>query len=126
MDEILQQYEVRKSNKEKTAFIEYTKNSEIYNHWLPLFTTFLGTGCRVGEVIGLRWEDCDFDNNIININHNLIYRQQDDGKCEFHITTPKTSSGTRIIPMLDEVKKDYTKYKEKISCHVSNSILYNS
>lgn len=25
MDEILQQYEVRKSNKEKTAFIEYMK-----------------------------------------------------------------------------------------------------
>ena len=97
---------------EQTAFIEYTKNSEIYNHWLPLFTVFLGTGCRVGEIIGLRWEDCDFDNNIISINHNLIYRQQDSGKCEFHITTPKTSSGTRIIPMLDEVKKAL--YQEKL------------
>ena len=98
---------------EQTAFIEYVKNSEIYNHWLPLFTTFLGTGCRVGEVIGLRWKDCDFDNNIININHNLIYRQQDDGKCEFHITTPKTSSGTRIIPMLSEVRKALLIEKEE-------------
>lgn len=38
------------------------------------------------------------------INHNLIYRQQDSGKCEFHITTPKTAAGCRNVPMLDEVR----------------------
>jgi integrase len=65
----------------------------------------LGTGCRVGELIGLTWNDCDFKNNTISINHNLIYRQQDNGKCEMHITTPKTSSGVRTIPMLSEVRK---------------------
>ena len=84
--------------------MKYISKSEKYAHWLPLFTVFLGTGCRVGEIIGLRWEDCDFDNNLISINHNLIYRQQDSGKCEFHITTPKTKAGIRIIPMLKEVK----------------------
>lgn len=88
---------------EQDAFIEYIAGSEVYAHWLPLFTVFLGTGCRVGEVIGLRWQDCDFDRRTISINHNLIYRQQDNGKCEMHITTPKTSSGVRVIPMLDEV-----------------------
>ena len=80
-------------------------SSETYNHWLPLFTTFLGTGCRVGELIGLRWEDCDFDNDVISINHNLIYRQTENGNCEMSITTPKTSAGCRTIPMLPEVKK---------------------
>lgn len=89
---------------EQDAFINYMAESDIYRHWLPLFTTFLGTGCRVGEIIGLRWEDCDFKNRTISINHNLIYRQQDNGKCEFHITTPKTSAGCRTIPMLDEVR----------------------
>lgn len=90
---------------EQTAFIDYIAGSEIYAHWLPLFTVFLGTGCRVGELIGLRWQDCDFENGTISINHNLIYRQQDNGKCEMHITTPKTSSGMRTVPMLDEVRK---------------------
>lgn len=90
---------------EQTAFVEYVRNSSTYNHWLNLLTVFLGTGCRVGELIGLRWEDCDFDNNMISINHNLVYRQQDDGQCEMHITTPKTSAGTRQIPMLKEVRK---------------------
>ena len=104
------------TEKEQNAFISYISNSEKYRHWLPLFTVFLGTGCRVGEIIGLRWEDCDFEDKIININHNLIYRQQDDGHCEFHITTPKTKSGIRIIPMLEDVKsallEEYDKQTE--------------
>ena len=88
---------------QQKAFMKYTAESPVYNHWLPLFVTLLGTGCRIGEVIGLRWEDVDFEERIISINHNLIYRIQDSGKCEFHITTPKTKSGIRTIPMFDEV-----------------------
>ncbi|MGN1442541.1 MAG: tyrosine-type recombinase/integrase, partial [Acutalibacteraceae bacterium] len=89
---------------QQSVFIDFLANSKTYCHWIPLFTLFLGTGCRVGEIIGLRWEDCDFENSLISINHNLIYRPQDNGKCEFHITTPKTTAGIRLIPMFDEVK----------------------
>ena len=92
------------TEEQQGAFIDYMKNSEMYSHWLPLFTAFLGTGCRVGELIGLRWEDIDTKNDTISINHNLIYRQNDDGVCEMHITTPKTEAGKRTIPMLPEVK----------------------
>lgn len=98
---------------EQTAFINYIANSEMYNHWLPIFTVFLGTGCRVGELIGLTWNDCDFKNNTISINHNLVYRQQDNGKCEMHITTPKTNAGIRTIPMLSEVKKALLQERKK-------------
>lgn len=90
---------------EQEAFVSFLASSDMYNHWLPLFTTFLGTGCRVGEIIGLRWCDCDFENRTININHNLIYRVQDEGGCEMHITTPKTSAGCRTVPMLEEVRQ---------------------
>lgn len=76
-------------------------------------TVLLGTGCRVGEVVGLRWEDCDFESNTISVNHNLIYRLQDSGKCEFHITTPKTKSGIRMVPMLSEVKKALEEERER-------------
>lgn len=93
------------SIEEQEAFIDYVSKSDIYNHWLPLFTVFLGTGCRVGEIIGLRWKDCDFENQTISINHNLVYRQQDNGSCEMHITTPKTAAGCRTVPMLVEVKR---------------------
>ena len=90
---------------EQTAFIDYMRNHKVYNHWLPLFTVLLGTGCRIGEAIVLRWEDCDFDEGIISINHNMVYRKyEEDEKARFHIVTPKTSAGVRIVPMLSEVK----------------------
>lgn len=89
---------------QQEVFIRYTGQSDMYKHWLPLFTTLLGTGCRIGEIIGLRWEDVDFKNNIISINHNMVYRVQDNGKCEFHITTPKTRNSVRIIPLLSQVR----------------------
>ena len=90
---------------QQNAFIDYITDHNVYGHWRPIFTVFLGTGCRVGELTGLRWEDCDFENGIITIDHNLIYRQQDSGRCEFHVTTPKTKSGVRIIPMLEPVRE---------------------
>ena len=90
---------------QQTAFISYIAGSSQFAHWLPIFTVLLGTGCRVGEAVGLRWQDCDFEANVISVNHNLIYRVQDSGKCEYHVTTPKTRSGIRIIPMMSEVKK---------------------
>lgn len=90
---------------EQTAFISFLSESAQYGHWLPMFTVFLGTGCRVGELIGLRWQDCDFKTGTISINHNLIYRQQENGRMELHVTTPKTSAGCRTIPMLAEVRK---------------------
>ena len=89
---------------QQTAFVAYIAKSKQFAHWLPIFTVLLGTGCRVGEAVGLRWQDCDFEENVISVNHNLIYRVQDSGKCEYHVTTPKTRSGIRIIPMLSEVK----------------------
>lgn len=61
----------------------------------------------------MRWEDCGFDNQMISINHNMVYRQQDNGKSEFHATTPKTSAGVRIVPMLEEVRKALLQERKK-------------
>lgn len=98
---------------EQRAFIEYVKHKNKYKHWLPLFTFFLGTGCRIGEVIGLRWEDVHMDGEqeYIDINHNLVYFKGEDGKCKYKVSTPKTVAGHRIIPMLPEVKQALLKEK---------------
>ena len=101
------------TEEQQAKFIDFVANSETYSDWLPLLTVFLGTGCRVGEIIGLTWDDCDFAEGIISINHNLIYRQQDDGKCEMHITTPKTESGKRIVPMFEAVRKALLQEKKQ-------------
>lgn len=102
------------STAEQEAFINFIKNHKTYRHWLPMFTVFLGTGCRVGEIIGLTWDDCDFKNNIININHNLVYRvDEETGKSKFYITTPKTNAGTRVIPMFNGVRKALLEERER-------------
>ena len=85
--------------------MEYIAAHPIYFHWWPIFTIFLGTGCRIGEVLGLRWEDIDYEKRIISINHNLTYYPVgEDRASENHIATPKTEAGMRTIPMLDTVK----------------------
>ena len=89
---------------QQEAFISFVSYTPCYRHWLPIFTVMLGTGGRVGEIIGLRWEDCDFKNDVISINHTLVYRPLNNGKCIFRINTPKTQNGCRTIPMMKEVK----------------------
>ncbi len=98
---------------EQEAFVRFVSMSPIYSHWMPLFTFLLGTGCRIGETIGLRWVDCDFENNEIFINHNVIYRFRENDGCRFRITTPKTTAGNRVVPMLSEVKEALLREREE-------------
>ena len=92
---------------QQRAFLGYVAESPVYYHWLPLFTVLFGTGCRIGEVIGLRWDDLDYEEKTISINHAVIYMFTERKKSEFHVSTPKTLAGTRIIPMMDVVEKAF-------------------
>lgn len=109
---------------QQAAFIQYISATEKYQHWLPLFTFFLGTGCRVSEVVGLRWQDVNMDKGYIEINHNMVYYQREKNQCYFSITTPKTKAGNRMIPMLSEVKdalineRKY-QFKQGIRCNAT-------
>lgn len=94
------------TEEQQRAFMAFVETSAIYKHWNPLFACLLGTGCRVGEMLGLRWEDVLWKENVISINHNLIYRLQDSGKVEYHVTTPKTRNGVRLIPMFQNVRRE--------------------
>jgi len=89
---------------EQHAFLNYIITSPTYYHWATVFVTLLGTGLRVAECVGLTKNDIWFDKKAISVNHSLIYRQID-GKCQFHITTPKTAKGNRVVPMLPEVEE---------------------
>lgn len=109
--------EVKKRNKDlvnvrhaltieqQKAFLDCLSKQENLR-WKPIFTVMFGTGCRVGEIIGLRWDDIDFDKKVININHNISYIPQVDNKnkCEYVLSLPKTKAGIRNIPLLKEVE----------------------
>ncbi len=97
------------SIEEQRTFMDYIANHPIYVHWWPLFTVLLGTGCRIGECLGLRWVDLDFENGIISVNHALTYYVSTvTKKSEVHISVPKTEAGIRTIPMLDVVRDAFS------------------
>lgn len=88
---------------QQKAFTDYLKESREYQGWKPVIIILLGTGMRIGECLGLRWDDLDFDKRTISVNHNMMDRPYEDGECAKHIQTPKTRAGERTIPMIDEV-----------------------
>ncbi len=96
---------------EQKRFISFLERSEQYNHWLPVITVMIEAGLRVGEAIGLRWEDVDLENGMIDINHTLIYYNHRVGGCYFAINTPKTAAGRRIVPMTSSVKEAFRREK---------------
>lgn len=107
---------------QQTALMDYITDHPLYDYWRPLFTVLLGTGCRIGEICGLRWEDVDMENRIIDINHSMTYFRR--GKkppytFEFKFELLKTKEGVRKIPMLDDV---YDVLKEMYDYQMENGV----
>lgn len=94
-------------------------NRNQYESWYNLLVVFLGTGFRVGELIGLTWDDIDFENKTIKIDHQVHYGLGSDGKCAKTIAPPKTKSGNRVISMHDEVLQALSDEKQR---QVKNNI----
>ena len=92
------------TSSQQEKILAFIKTHNVYNAYYPMICFMIGTGLRCGELIGLTWNDVDMKKKIINVDHQLIYKNLGDG-CKFHITTPKTEAGVRIIPMLDNVRK---------------------
>lgn len=92
---------------EQLIFENFLAKEGQYHKWQPIFTVMLYTGLRVGEITGLRWEDIDFEENIISVNHTLVYFAEQRGitKCEYQVNVPKTKLGVRKIPMLSVVRQ---------------------
>ena len=94
------------SKSEQDLLIRYIQGHAVYKKWLNMIIFLLGTGCRIGEACGLTWDDCDSKNDVIFIRRSLNYTPEEHSqKYMWSISTPKSKSGIREIPMLPEVKK---------------------
>lgn len=99
---------------EQKIFESFLAKPGRYHQYYPVFTVMLWTGMRVGEVLGLRWEDIDFENNEISVNHIILFYSKGKGKGSANkINPPKTKSSRRIVPMLPQVKEALLKEKER-------------
>ena len=54
--------------------------------------------------MGLTWKDIDLFQGSVSINHAMHYTNVN-GKMTYHVTTPKSESGNRDIPLLMDLRK---------------------
>ena len=75
------------------------------------------SGMRIGEVCALQWKDIDLEEKVIRVNKSIqrIYTEEDTMgkmKTELLISTPKTKSSQREIPIVQplfKLMKDFAK-----------------
>lgn len=94
------------TKEEQVAFMEAAKDNWFYN----MLAFMLQTGVRTGEARGLQWRDIDYKREVIHIVHNAS--QDKDGKDI--ITTPKTRTSVRDIPLTENLKQILQ--RQRIQC----------
>lgn len=71
----------------------------------------LYTGLRIGELLGLTWNDVDLERGVIKITK-TVYREKDEsGVWQICVDTPKTKASDRVIPLPEYIirmlRQDY-------------------
>lgn len=97
------------SSHEQQKFIESIKghNLEI------LFLVALGTGLRLGELLGLKWSDINFNTNMLTVSRSLSRtKNQKTGKYEVIEQIPKTKNSNRVVPVPDTILNKLEEHKK--------------
>lgn len=89
---------VLNKNEEKAHLNTLESDTDIFK--LGILISLL-TGVRIGELCALRWEDVDFKECVITVNRTMqrVQVEGKDNKTEIIITTPKTNTSIRQIPI---------------------------
>jgi integrase len=87
------------SKEQMEKFLDFIKNDRFYKRYYGAFFILFHTGLRISELCGLTKADVDFENRILNVDHQLM-RHMD---LSYHVVPTKTSAGCRKLPMTEEV-----------------------
>ena len=98
------------SRDEQKILLNFVKNNSYYNYLYPFIYFMLGTGTRMSETLGLTWENIDFKEKTVTIDHQVIYKKNGSNTIRF-VAKPKNGE-SRIIPLQDDVIKVMKKHKE--------------
>ena len=97
------------SRQEQEILISYVKGHELE----PIILLALASGMRIGELLGLEWNDIDFEKKEIHIRGTL--KELRTGGC--YKDFPKTENSKRIVPLLMKseqmLKRTAKKQKEQ-------------
>ena len=88
------------TRKQERAFLEFVKQDKHFRKYYEGIYILFKIGLRISEFVGLTISDIDLEKGVINVNHQLQRKRN----MEYIIEDTKTDSGTRLVPMTDEVK----------------------
>lgn len=99
-------------------FLRFVHDDIVYCKYYEVVYILFHTGMRISEFCGLTLKDIDLKNNTVNIDHQLLRTSA----MEYIIQATKTTAGTRVLPITQEVAdmfrsiiEDRPKYKvEKV------------
>ncbi len=74
--------------------IEQEEDPRLYGILLCCYT-----GLRIGELLGLEWEDLSEDHRILRINKTVYRKKDENGVWSLCIDAPKSDSSNRYIPL---------------------------
>lgn len=74
-----------------------------------MLTLLITTGIRRGELLGLQWQDIDFELQTISIQRNVTYTPESG----IVVDTPKTVNSLRIVPIMPYVARLLSEYREQ-------------
>lgn len=86
---------------------ECLKNEDM--KWSTLVNLLIATGARRGEIAGLKWDDIDWERNIIHIER-ALYWSKDEGTHEIPPKTKKSKRDIALAPEMMSMLKQYQGY----------------
>ena len=87
------------TRKQERTFLEFVKNDKHFCKYYDGIYVLFKTGLRISEFVGLTIQDVDLKNRKLNVDHQLQRKRN----MEYVIEDTKTTCGTRVIPMADDV-----------------------
>lgn len=99
------------TREEQKELLQFVKDDRIYSCYYVLVAFMLSTGCRIGEAIGITWNDINLKEKYVKVDHQLIYKKKD-GEFKFYASKPKNGED-RIIPIQDDIISILKDYKQQ-------------
>ena len=106
------------SESEQKNFQKYISNNINFTK-IGLMLSYY-TGLRIGEVCGLKWSDIDFKNHTLTIRRTVqrIMKKNGSKSTELIISSPKSKTSERTIPLPDFLYKIFVDYKTDKNAYI--------
>ena len=94
---------------EQEILLNFVKNNNFYSSSFPIIAFMLGTGCRISETLGMTWDDINFEEKYVSVNHQIIYKKKD--KSIIYFAAPTKTKKERKVPIQNDLLQVLKKHK---------------